>query len=587
MNAIDPITKISFSIYENKGVYALLLGSGISKSAGIPTGWDITLSLIERIAKAEGIGGIDDWEAWYKETKKKNPSYSNIMEELASTPSERRSILNTYIEPTAEEISEKKKVPTDAHYAIAELVSKGFIKVVITTNFDQLLESALKEKGVTPIVVASVDALKGAEPLAHSHCYILKLHGDYKDNRILNTEDELATYPDEYKALLARIFDEYGLIVCGWSGEWDDALRSELLKVVNRRYSTFWTTLNTPTDRATALIDHRKADKIEIESADAFFTKIKEQVQILETTQRENPASLEILKATVKQYLAKPDVYSIELEDLLQTEMEQLIQTTNTEEFATQKKPHPTEELLQVLIERYNAISERLVLITGMIGRWGTDGNHQLCNELLQGFYNAVEYRDKAGYTIYGNAQYYPLGLMYTAYGLGLVKSKQWQSLKKLFFLKNYDQNNREQLLVEDIISALAHKDLFKMLPEYKNRKVPYSDYLFQVFTTQFDVTLYGLKSEFEELFDWFELYQAMAFFQNRKKLFPNEQYRYTYVGRNGYSWTKQRKYTQAFQRDETIDAFIKAGFIKNASDPLYQEFLTAYATECNRLGFP
>jgi len=386
VNTIDPITKISFSIYENKGVYALLLGSGISRSAGIPTGWEITLDLIKRVAQADGVTDVTNWEAWYKETKQQDPSYSNIIEELASTPSERRSILNTYIEPTAEEIIEKQKVPTDAHYAIAELVSKGFIKVIITTNFDQLLESALKEKGVTPTVVASVDALKGAEPLAHSHCYILKLHGDYKDNRILNTEDELATYPDEYKALLARIFDEYGLIVCGWSGEWDEALRSELLKVVNRRYSTFWTTLNTPTDRATTLIDQRKAQVIEIESADTFFTKIEKQVQILETTQRENPASLEILKATVKQYLAEPDVYSIELGDLLQTEMEQLIQTTNTEEFTTQNKPYPTGELFQTLIERYNVITERLVLIAGMIGRWGTDGSHQLLNELSKAF---------------------------------------------------------------------------------------------------------------------------------------------------------------------------------------------------------
>ena len=130
MNTIDPITKISFSIYENKGVYALLLGSGISKSAGIPTGWDITLDLIERIAKAEGVSGIDDWEAWYKQTRNKIPSYSNIIEELASTPSERRSILNTYIEPTVEEIAEGTKIPTEAHYAIAELVSKGFIKVL-------------------------------------------------------------------------------------------------------------------------------------------------------------------------------------------------------------------------------------------------------------------------------------------------------------------------------------------------------------------------------------------------------------------------------------------------------------------------
>jgi len=124
------------------------------------------------------------------------------------------------------------------------------------------------------------------------------------------------------------------------------------------------------------------------------------------------------------------------------------------------------------------------------------------------------------------------------------------------------------------------------MLPTYEKHKVPYSDYLFHVFTTQFDTTIYGLKSEFEELFDWFKLYQAMAFFQNTRQLYPNEQNLYTYVGRNGYSRTKQTKYAQAFQRDETIDAFIKAGFIKNTSDPLYREFLTVYNNVCKQLRF-
>jgi hypothetical protein len=28
--------------------------------------------------------------------------------------------------------------------------------------------------------------------LSHSTCYMLKLHGDYKDGRILNTESELS-----------------------------------------------------------------------------------------------------------------------------------------------------------------------------------------------------------------------------------------------------------------------------------------------------------------------------------------------------------------------------------------------------------
>jgi hypothetical protein len=42
-------TQLAFSVYESKGVYALLLGSGLSRAANIPTGWEITLDLIRRI----------------------------------------------------------------------------------------------------------------------------------------------------------------------------------------------------------------------------------------------------------------------------------------------------------------------------------------------------------------------------------------------------------------------------------------------------------------------------------------------------------------------------------------------------------
>jgi hypothetical protein len=107
--------------------------------------------------------------------------------------------------------------------------------------------------------VASADALAGAEPLTHSHCYVLKLHGDYKDARILNTDQELSAYPDGYNRLLDRIFDEHGLIICGWSGEWDHALRAAFLRAPNRRYPVYWAARGTLGSGAQELATHRAA----------------------------------------------------------------------------------------------------------------------------------------------------------------------------------------------------------------------------------------------------------------------------------------------------------------------------------------
>jgi len=37
---------LTFSVRNNPGVYALLIGSGVSRGAEIPTGWDIIQDLI-------------------------------------------------------------------------------------------------------------------------------------------------------------------------------------------------------------------------------------------------------------------------------------------------------------------------------------------------------------------------------------------------------------------------------------------------------------------------------------------------------------------------------------------------------------
>jgi hypothetical protein len=192
--AEDPLTQLAFSMFENKGVFALLLGSGLSRAAEIPTGWEITLDLVRRIALAQGVEDQTDWAEWYRKSAGKEPNYSTLLEELSSSPAERRSILHSYIEPNEEDREEDRKIPTAAHHAIAELVRSGYVRVIITTNFDRLMENALREAGVEPTIVSSLDTLSGAEPLTHSTCYLLKLHGDYKDARILNTDEELNGY---------------------------------------------------------------------------------------------------------------------------------------------------------------------------------------------------------------------------------------------------------------------------------------------------------------------------------------------------------------------------------------------------------
>lgn len=112
---------LSFSMEANKGVYTLLLGSGISYTASIPTGWGILKLLCSRIMQLEGEDHQDEIR-WYTEKFGKEPLYDEIIGMLTKTPSERNGLLSEFFEPTTEDIREGRKVPTAAHRAIANLV---------------------------------------------------------------------------------------------------------------------------------------------------------------------------------------------------------------------------------------------------------------------------------------------------------------------------------------------------------------------------------------------------------------------------------------------------------------------------------
>ena len=293
VNMIDPIDSLAFSIQANRGVYALLIGSGVSKSAQIPTGWDITRDLIRQLAAASGESAEPDPEEWYREKYEEAPDYSKLIDGLAKTQAERQQLLRPYFEPNEQEREEGTKQPTAAHEAIAWLVAQGFVKVIITTNFDRLLEKALEGAGIEPAVLSSKEQVEGMVPLVHTQHCLIKLHGDYLDPRILNTSSELSEYPVEFNQLLDRIFDEFGLIVCGWSGDWDAALRDAMFRGRCRRFTTYWAAYGQTKDEAQRLINHRQAQVIDIEDADKFFQKVQEKVASIEQFSQPHPLSTE------------------------------------------------------------------------------------------------------------------------------------------------------------------------------------------------------------------------------------------------------------------------------------------------------
>lgn len=581
----DPLTQLAFSVYENKGVFAVFLGSGLSRAAEIPTGWEITLDLIRRVALAQGVQEQPDWAAWYREKTGEEPNYSALLEELASSPEERRSILHSYIEPTEEDRQEGRKIPTAAHNAIADLVRSGYVRVIITTNFDRLMENALRERGIEPTVVSSVDALSGAEPITHSTCYVLKLHGDYKDARILNTESELNGYPAPYDALLDRILDEHGLIISGWSGEWDHALRAAFLRAPNRRYSMFWAARGTPGSGAQELIDHRRARVIPIADADSFFRALQQRVGTLEQSQRQNPVGIELLVSSAKRFLSKPE-HRIQLDELFSQELQNVLARLDSPELGA--PPNWDTATFRLYVKRYESAVEALACMAGVVGRWNDDTELDIVLDIIRTLY---AHADKLGSGLvpYLGMRSYPAVLVFTAYGLGLARAERWGALHQLFDAI-ITREHREPVRAVESLFLWAWKgtegESWKQIEGLDRRKTPLSDYLLSLFV-EWSKRFIGLTPDLELLFERFEMLGSLAHLERYEKAQvqqelagePQNSWAFMPVGRTGWHESNAAKLIPELQSNPMKMALVQAGFGKR--DP---EFVDLFIQNFKRV---
>ena len=491
---MDPMQSMAFAVQSHPGVYALLLGSGVSREAGIPTGWDIVLDLIGKLAATRNESPGSDAEQWYLEQYGQVPDYSTLLDALAKTPTERQQLLRPYFEPTDQEREDGVKQPTAAHRAIARLVRLGFVKVILTTNFDRLIERALENEGVAPEVLSSADQVSGAIPLAHTGCRVFKVNGDYLDPRIRNTPAELDDYPEKINELLDRIFDEFGLVVCGWSADWDGGLRNAIYRAPSRRFTTFWAARGEPTDIAQQLIAHRQAEVIPIDNADTFFETIQEIIESIQEFSKPHPLSIEVAVASLKRYLPSPE-HRIRLLDLIDSTVDQVMNTISGDGFEVQGVSPVSKEQVSSRLRRYESACSTLLAMAPIGGLWAEDYHYQSWERALTRLCTAPSgQRDHVRQTV---ATYHARLLLY-ALGMGLVESGRFQFLNRIFKTPITD-------------------------PFARNNPVPVLASLFgpnQTARIQWDQLLEGMERRRRPLSDW--LHDALR--QPLRALFPNDQ---------------------------------------------------------------
>jgi len=476
---IDPLHSLAFAVQANPGVYAVLIGSGVSRSAGIPTGWGITLDLTRKLARIQGEGDDCDPDPadWYQRKFESEPDYSVLLDNLAKTSAERQQLLRSYWEPTEKEQAAGNKRPTAAHRAIAKMVARGFVRIVISTNFDRLMEDALKDEGIVPTVLNTVDQIKGARPLIHTQCCVFKVHGDYLDTRIRNTPTELAAYPPEFDELLDRIFDEFGLIVCGWSAEWDTALRQALERAQSRRFTTFWATRRDPNDKAQKLINHRKAEVLRINDANMFFRELWRHVELIDGHSKPHPLSVASAVDNLKNLMLDPQ-QRIQLADFIEAEVARVVERTSTEAYGVDGPTSVNTEDLTARVRGYEAACSTLPAMATIGGYWAEPEHHADWQRALK----RLCPRCGVGLAFWRDLQKYPATLLYYTLGLSAVESGRYNLLGQLAVTPVRVDNSGRDLSAAILLPPVAmiqyNGQLMQNLEGMKQHRAPLNDWI-------------------------------------------------------------------------------------------------------------
>lgn len=250
-----------------------LLGAGTSAGAGVPTAARIVDDLITRLyADAFGIvrqvldttnPAVMDRVRDYYDDKHGIPplgsaaDYSTAFELAMPDPDVRATYLRERV---------GNPVPSFGQRVLGAAVAAGAADLLITTNFDVLIERAVadahshySDEHVRLLTVASLESPgRGQAALANSDWPLLvKLHGDFRESELKNLSSELQSQDAALRQVVVDASRRFGLAVAGYSGRDQSvmAMLHETLAVPRAWPAGVWWLCRDPTNVADNVLE--------------------------------------------------------------------------------------------------------------------------------------------------------------------------------------------------------------------------------------------------------------------------------------------------------------------------------------------
>lgn len=204
---------------KEQGGAILLVGAGISVSAGIPPAQQLMKIAIENFPNY-----FTDEEQHLAQDDLGQLQYNDIMTKLSNV--KRKELFKWFIEGNSEKGIEKAKL-NFAHIAIAELLKQGYFSRILTVNFDPLLIHACYMVGMYPFpAIYDLGAMgKINAELLHDPS-IVYLNGQHVGFVQRNTNEQLKAHQETLSQIVRSTGCEKTWVVAGYSGENDPLMEA-------------------------------------------------------------------------------------------------------------------------------------------------------------------------------------------------------------------------------------------------------------------------------------------------------------------------------------------------------------------------
>lgn len=253
--------------------YCFVLGAGASRASGIRTGEEMMREWRNEL-KQRGTAYIDDcaqelglepkdYASLFREDHVlKNEDYFTLFDlRFAGKPN----VAYAYLEREMEE-----KYPSYGYYPLAMLLSNTQNRLIITTNFDTLIEDALYTYTFRHPLVVGHESLASYIANDARHPVIAKIHRDLLFQP-LNRKRDMEQLKNEWKAPLRSALSRYIPIVIGYAG--GDRTLMSLLEEMELN-GIYWCHLGEPSDKIKEIVEKQNGYLVKILGFDEVMFQI-------------------------------------------------------------------------------------------------------------------------------------------------------------------------------------------------------------------------------------------------------------------------------------------------------------------------